>query len=419
MNPKCLSKKTVAILALLFAVIVVNVRAQSTETLQLLDTFLKYSKINSQSCETCFLTEGQDSLGRVIVQDIQQMAAANPRCGASVEISDAGYVYVVIPSNLNREVPSLGISCHLDLTPEVPTGEINPIVSEIDGRTIIHTDGTSLLGADDKCGCAIAVELIRTLLSDNGLPHGEVIFAFCPNEDVGRAAESIDPEKFNPDILFDLDGVGGEAVTHSNFTARGFDVHFYGRDAHPSEAKVLKLGDAVAAAATFIASVPLEHRPENTEGKQGYIHPWSFKQNGQEVTVTTRVRYFDPEEGAKFSHIIEEALDKIETDFPNVQVNVVNDKIQYENVAITLHPLAHRLVEQAAAKTGKEITFVDERAGTTAAMFAAKGLKGGMCVFTGQHEPHTTREFADLKEMQDAYALMLNIIELLPEITKN
>ena len=110
------------------------------------------------------------------------------------------------------------------------------------------------------------------------------------------------------------------------------------------------------------------------------------------------------------------AIADVERKFPNVKVEIVYDILQYENVAYTLHPQAKSLVETAAAKIGKDITFADERGGTTASMFAAKGLKGGMCVFTGQHDIHSTREYADLQEMEEAYRLMLEIIKQVPAL---
>ncbi len=134
------------------------------------------------------------------------------------------------------------------------------------------------------------------------------------------------------------------------------------------------------------------------------------------MTVQTRVRYFDKAEGERFDKLLSDALDKVRHDFPNVGVEVVFDGLQYENVAYTIHPQAKALVESAACKIGKEVTFTSERGGTTASMFAANGLKGGMCVFTGQHDIHSTREYADLEEMEEAYRLMLEIIKGIPSI---
>lgn len=393
-----------------------GVAAQSSVQKSMLDTFVKYASIDSQSNYDSICTQGQHNMALALHADVDEAITKSRAAGIKVQLSDKNYLYVTIPANVRTACPTMGISCHLDVTPEAPGGSIVPIVDNRDGRTIVRTDGTTLLGADDKCGCTIAIQLIRTILDDKSIKHGTLQFAFCPNEDVGRAADGIDAKLFSPDILFDLDGPEGNIVTKSNFTARGFNVKFIGHEAHPGDAKAQKLGDATAAAAAFISYFPVECRPENSEGTQGYIHPWSFDKDGADVTVQTRVRYFDKSEGELFDRMLLGAIADVERKLPNVKVEIVYDDLQYENVAYTLHPQAKLLVENAAAKIGKDISFADERGGTTSSMFAAKGLKGGMCVFTGQHDIHSTREYADLKEMEDAYKLMLEIIKQIPDL---
>ena len=393
-----------------------GVAAQSQLQKSMLDTFVKYASIDSQSHNDSICTQGQHNMALALKADVENAVAKAKTSGIEIELSDANYLYVTIPANVKAACPTMGISCHIDVTPEAPGGNITPIVDTRNDHTIVRTDGTTLLGADDKCGCTIAMQLIRTILSDKSIKHGNLQFAFCPNEDVARAADSIDVKLFSPDILFDLDGTEGNVVTKSNFTARGFNVKFIGREAHPGDAKAQKLGDAIAAAAAFISYFPIESRPENSEGTQGYIHPWGFDKDGADVTVKTRVRYFDKSEGELFDRMLAGAIADVERKFPNVKVEIVYDILQYENVAYTLHPQAKSLVETAAAKIGKDFTFADERGGTTASMFAAKGLKGGMCVFTGQHDIHSTREYADLQEMEEAYRLMLEIIKQVPAL---
>ena len=393
-----------------------GVAAQSQVQKSMLDTFVKYASIDSQSNYDSICTQGQQDMALALKADVEDAIAKSKTSGVKIKLSDANYLYVIIPANVRAACPTMGISCHLDVTPEAPGGNIVPIVDNRDGHTIVRTDGTTVLGADDKCGCTIAMQLIRTILSDKSIKHGILQFAFCPNEDVGRAADAIDAKLFSPDILFDLDGPEGIVVTKSNFTARGFNVKFIGREAHPGDAKAQRLGDATAAAAAFISYFPVESRPENSEGTQGYIHPWSFDKDGADVTVQTRIRYFDKSEGELFDRMLKGAIADVERKFPYVKVEIVYDDLQYENVAYTLHPQAQNLVETAAAKIGKDITFADERGGTTASMFAAKGLNGGMCVFTGQHDIHSTREYADLQEMEEAYRLMLEIIKQVPTL---
>lgn len=376
---------------------------------QMLETFTELAHINSQSNYDSISTLGQHLMALKIESEIKTMLNGNNKIG-TVTVSPSDYVYVTIEPNIKKKCPTLGISCHIDVTPEAPGGDINPVVDTRNGHRIVRTDGSTLLGADDKCGVTIALQLIGKLIRDKSVKHGKVLFAFCPNEDVGRAADDIDTVRFNPDILFDLDGPEGEIVTRSNFTARGFNVKFKGREAHPSTAKTDRLGDATAAAATFIAFFPIEYRPENTDDLQGYIHPWDFIKDGADVTVQTRVRYFDKEEGELFDRLLKDAIAKVEKNYPNVGVEIIFDDLQYENVAYSMHPASQKLIEDAALKTGKQIRFEDERGGTTASMFAAKGLKGGMCIFTGQHDIHSTREWADIQEMEEAYGLMLEVI---------
>jgi len=395
----------------------VNAQANSLQK-SMLDTFVKYAKIDSQSNEDSVCTQGQRNMAAALLADVKDAVSANRAKGVEYKLSDENYVYVTIPSNMKGDIPTFGISCHLDVTPEGPGKGITPIVDTLNGHTIVRTDGTTLLGADDKCGCTIAMSLIRTLLSDSKIKHGKVMFAFCPNEDVGRAADAIDTICFNPDILYDIDGEEYGVVTQSNFTARGFNVKFLGHDVHPAKAKELKYGDATGAAATFIAFFPPEIRPENTEGTQGYIHAWNFdkKEGESDVTVHTRVRYFDAAEGKRFEQMLKDALAKVARDYPNVGIEILYDGLQYENVAYTLHPEAKNLVCKAADKLGINVRFEDERGGTTASMFAAKGLKGGMCVFAGQHGAHSVNEYADLAEMEESYLLMLEIIKAVPSL---
>lgn len=380
-------------------------------------TFCEYAVINSQSCYPAdgsndfTMTPGQHVMATRLADDARKAIAKTGIKDVKIVHSPDNYVYVSFPASEGVNAPVLGFSCHLDVTPEVNFGDrpIVPVLDTIDGMAVIRSDGTTLLGADDKTGCTIAMHLIRDL-ADNDFRHGPVQFVFCPNEDIGMAAERIDTTLFAPDILFDIDGETPYSITDSNFTARGLNVLFKGNSVHPSDAKALGLGDPVAAAATFIAEIPVENRPEHSEGKEGYIHPWNMTKKGNDVLVETRVRYFDAREGEKFDNLLNKALKKAADLHPNVKIETAYDGIQYENVAYTLHPASHVLIETAAKMEGLNVNFIPSRGGTTAAMFAANGLKGGMCVFSGQHNAHSLNEYVNIREMSDAYSLLFNAI---------
>ncbi|MBR6346560.1 MAG: hypothetical protein IKR69_04150 [Bacteroidales bacterium] len=202
--------------------------------------------------------------------------------------------------------------------------------------------------------------------------------------------------------------------------AKAFNVEFIGHNAYPGDAKRLKLGDALAAASTYLASVPIKYRPERTDGYDGYIHPFEMREQTitdadgnlqKKYIINTRIRYFDPEEGELFDKLLHDALDKVSEDFPYVNYNIIYYDKQYENVALTLNPLSYTVLGRAAARTGQHIEFVSVRAGTTAAMFATSGLQAGVCLFSGQHNDHTLKEYSSLEEMMQAYYLLLYTID--------
>lgn len=404
------------------------------ESREMLDLLLRYLAVESGSMAIegvdFPMTDGQMEMARILKSDIESL-------GIPAVLSEWGYVYAEIPSNIEEEVPVFGISCHLDYTPEAPGRGIKPIVitynggdillpdgsvispssadgvelPELIGKTIIHSDGTTLLGADDKNGCTISMSVMKTILK-SGVKHGKIQFVFCPNEDIGMAAEKIDPAIFNPDVLFDVDGEGGCEIAASNFTARDMEVKFFGNGVHASDAKQKKLANSVAAKAAYIAYFPLQYLPERTEGLEGYIHHWKEEKEGDyNYTVFTRIRYFDQAEGKLFKKMINDALEKTRAEFPEVQITVIKDVTVYDNVEYSMYPGSRQIIDRAAARCGQTIKYKDERGGTTAAMFTAKGLKGGMCIYSGQHNFHTPHEYACLEEMLDAYKLLLHAID--------
>lgn len=435
-------KRTILTIAMSLTAILAEVEGKSQPAVsqeQMLERFLSYVRIDSQSTPAFSsdefpITEGQREMAAFIAEEICGFAP-----GIDCKVSEDCYVYVNIPSNARgKELPVLGFSCHLDVTPECKSAPVKPSVIrnyqggdirlndstllKVDspqgtdlrnciGKTIIHTDGNILLGGDDKCGCSVVVSLIETAVKDKTLKHGPLQFVICPNEDIGLSAARIDTTLFNPEILFDIDAAGIGIITRSNFTASQVIVKFIGHDAHPGDAKALKYGDALAAASTYIASFPLETRPERSSGLEGYIHPWSMTADrNNNYTVSVRIRYFDKQSGEKFRTYLDEALASTREAYPNVGTEILDNSIQYENVAYSMHPSSFDIVSRASATTGIPVHFVDERGGTTASMFCARGMTGGMCLFSGQHAIHSVYEYAVLEEMYGSYRFALELI---------
>ena len=422
-------------------------RKKTIETI--ISRFTSYAAINSQSWETEDTTEfpisdGQEEIAELIEQELRTIGSDKDLI---VSRSDYQYVYATIPANCEG-VPSIMFMAHMDCTPECAGGEITPIVhrnydggdiqlpagitlspetpqgkhlANCVGKTIITSDGSTLLGADDKTGCTILVTLIETILKDQKLKHGDLHFVFSQNEDIGRAADRFEEEYVDgqPDIVIDVDGDDPTAFSVENFTAVGRNYIFHGKNAHPGNGFYNQYGDALTAASYFIGQLPPETHPSASKGKEGYIHCYSVSplvdvdadDTQQEYLVKVRLRYFDAQEGDAFRQLLDEAAELTAKAFPYVVTEAEPEVMQYENVAYTMYPGLCDLIIKAAEKEGVKLTPRSERGGTTAAMLAAKGQKGGPCLYSGQQAEHSVYEWTCAEDMYQMVMVARSIIE--------
>lgn len=422
-------------------------RKKTIETI--IRRFTTYATINSQSWDAYDPTEfpisdGQEEIAELIEQELRTIGSDKDLI---VSRSDYQYVYATIPANCEG-VPSIMFMAHMDCTPECAGGEITPIVhrnydggdiqlpagitlspetpqgkhlANCVGKTIITSDGYTLLGADDKTGCTILVTLIETILNDKKLKHGDLHFVFSQNEDIGRAAERFEEEYVDgqPDIVIDVDGDDPTAFSVENFTAVGRNYTFQGKNAHPGNGFYNQYGDALTAASYFIGQLPPETHPSASKGKEGYIHCYSIEPlidvNGEETPqnylVKVRLRYFDAQEGDAFRQLLDEAAELTAKAFPYVVTEAEPEVMQYENVAYTMYPGLGDLIIEAAEKEGVKLTPRSERGGTTAAMLAAKGQKGGPCLYSGQQAEHSVYEWTCAEDIYQMVMVARSIIE--------
>ena len=422
-------------------------RRKTIETI--ISRFTTYAAINSQSWDAYDPTEfpisdGQEEIAELIEQELRTIGADNDLI---VSRSDYQYVYATIPANC-EDVPSIMFMAHMDCTPECVGGEITPIVhrnynggdiqlpagitlspqmpqgkhlANCVGKTIITSDGSTLLGADDKTGCTILVTLIETILKDKKLKHGDLHFVFSQNEDIGRAADRFEEEYVagQPDIVIDVDGNDPTAFSVENFTAAARTYRFHGKNAHPGNGFYTKYGDALTAASYFIGQLPPETHPSASKDKEGYIHCYSVShptdEMGNEITedylVKVRLRYFDAQDGDTFRQLLDEASKLTAKAFPYVMIDADPEVMQYENVAYTMYPGLGDLIIKAAEKEGVKLTPRSERGGTTAAMLAAKGQKGGPCLYSGQQAEHSIYEWTCAEDMYQMVMVARSIIE--------
>ena len=415
--------------------------------------FVNYARINSQSTDgvdvTAFpLSMGQRQMARLVEQDLLKMAKNNK--SLQVVRSEREYVYAKLPATTKRKLPSIMLMAHLDITPEAPGGNIKPIVhrnyqggdivlpsgvvlspespqgkhlKECIGKTIITSDGNTLLGADDKTGCTVLVSLICNLLYGKPFEHGDLYFVFSQNEDIGRAADGFETKYVggNPDVVIDVDGDDPHAFSVENFTAAMRIYTFHGKSAHPGEGYVNKYGDALTAASYFVGQIPPYKHPSVSRGKQGYIHCYDIshpkdstgKVISDDYLVKVRLRYFDKLEGDSLRQMLDSAEGKTIEAFPFVKVEASAENLQYENVAYTMYPTLPDIIKKAYASLGKKVSPRSERGGTTSAMIAAKGLRGGACLFSGQQAEHSIYEWTCVEDMMDMTNILQKIIMLI------
>ena len=308
--------------------------------------FLNYARTNSQSTDnedmTSFpLTYGQQWMAEFVERELSEIAKINGKL--QVVCSESKYVYAKLPATTKKKLPSIMLMAHLDVTPEAPGGNIKPIVhrnyqggditlpsgivlspnvpqgkhlKECIGKTIITSDGTTLLGADDKTGCTILMMLIRNLVLDKSFEHGDLYFVFSQNEDIGRAAEKFETKYVDgsPEVVIDVDGD---------------DPHSF----------------SVAAKSS-----------------------------------------------------------------PFVEIEASSENLQSENIAYTIYPTLPEIIKKAYASIGKKVSPRSERGGTTSAMIAVNGLRGGACLFSGQQAEHSVYEWTCVEDMMDMTKILLNII---------
>lgn len=413
--------------------------------------FLGFAKISSQSVDTADMeafpmTEGQTRMAEYLENKLQGICKGSD---AVITRSADQYVYVKIPSNMKgKSVPSVMFMAHLDVTPEAPGQNIKPIVHEnydggdiqlpveivlspetpqgahlknCKGMTIITSDGSTLLGADDKAGVTILVGLAELLVKNKKIKHGDVYMVFSQNEDIGRAAYRFESKYVDgsPDIVIDVDGNMPDRFSVENFTASMITYRFRGHDAHPGEGFVNKYGDALTAASYFIGQIDPAKHPSASKDKQGYIHCYSMvhptdeagKEISEDYLVKVRLRYFDKNEGDTLRQMLRDAERLAAEAYPFVKVEAGQETVQYENIAYTMYPGTADLIVKSAASAGMTMSPSSERGGTTSAMMAAKGLRGGPCIYSAQQAAHSVYEWVCVEDMVKMVLVTTDIVK--------
>ena len=398
------------------------------------DRFLRYVAVDTMSnedSETQPSAEKELNLLRMLRDELVGL-------GVEATLDEWGYVMASIPSNVEEAVPAIGFIAHVDTSPDASGAAIKPqIIPDYDGsdvplkgvpglvlavgdfpellahkgETLITTDGTTLLGADDKAGVAEIMSAVQYIVEHPEFKHGKICIGFTPDEEIGRGVVKFDVERFGADYAYTMDGGEVGELEFENFNAASASLHVQGRNVHPGYAKG-KMLNAIRIAEEFDALLPPSQKPEYTEGYEGFLHIIGFKGTVEESDVTYIIRDHD---SVKF-----EALKKTMRDceaFINARYGtgtaVLTIKDQYRNMREQVKPHYH-IVEKAVKAmemAGIKPHIQPIRGGTDGANLSFKGLP---CpnIFAGGLNFHGKFEWVTVENMEKAEAVILNIIKL-------
>ncbi len=401
---------------------------------KLQDRFLRYVSVDTQSDEN---SESQPSSARQL--DLLRMLCAELNAmGVSATLDEFGYVMGTLPSNIDREVPKLGFIAHVDTSPDASGANVKPqVILDYDGsdvplrgveglylkpdefpelldhkgETLITTDGTTLLGADDKAGVAEIMSAVEYLVEHPEIRHGDIKIGFTPDEEIGRGVAKFDVARFGADFAYTMDGGEVGELEFENFNAAAASVHIQGRNVHPGYAKG-KMKNAIRIATEFDSLLPVEQKPEYTEGYDGFFHIISFNGTVEEADFSYIIRDHDMEKYEAKKKEIQRVADIINARYGEGTATV-KVRHQYYNMRKQVEPHYH-IVEKAVKAmemAGVQPRIQPIRGGTDGANLSFMGLP---CpnIFAGGLNFHGKMEWVTVENMEKARQVILNLISL-------
>ncbi len=394
----------------------------STFKKALLDRFVRYVKVNTRSSDTSESfpsTKEQWDLLKMLEQELKELGLKD------IGLDEHGYLFATLPSNLpeGRKAPAIGLLAHVDTYPGTSGENVKPQVidyqggdlvlpgdpsqvikadhpqlSKCVGKTVITTDGTTLLGADDKAGIAVIMTQLDWLLKHPEVPHGDIRIGFTPDEEIGKGTLHFDVKRFGAFAAYTFDGSLLGEIEDETFCADGATATITGFDVHPGQAKNVMVS-AIRAAAHLVSLLPKDHLPETTEKRESFLHPVAINGEVGQSVVRFIVRGFTEEDLAARRKSLEEIAAQTEKDFPGAKV-AVEFKVQYRNMKQVLdkHPEIVELAMEAVRRTGETPMLNSIRGGTDGAQLSFKGLPTPN-VFAGAINFHGKQEWVCLEWM--------------------
>ena len=403
----------------------------------ILERFLRYVSVDTQSNEESASqpsTEKQWDLLKMLCKELNDM-------GVEASLDEYGYVMGTIPSNIEKEVPAVGFIAHVDTAPDASGKDVKPqIIKNYDGsdialkgvqglylkpsefpellhfigQTLITTDGTTLLGADDKAGVAEIMNAAQWIMEHPEFKHGTIKIGFTPDEEIGRGVVKFDVKRFGADYAYTMDGGEIGELEFENFNAASAKIHIQGRNVHPGSAKG-KMKNAILIGQELNSLLPIEQRPEYTEGYEGFFHIISFKGAVEEADFAYIIRDHDAAKFDRKKEVIRECVDFINRKYGEGTA-VLDLRDQYRNMREQVEPHYH-IIEKAVKAMemeGIKPKIQPIRGGTDGANLSYMGLP---CpnIFAGGLNFHGKMEFVPLESIEAASKVILNIIGLFAE----
>ena len=403
----------------------------------ILDRFLRYVAVDTQSDPE---SESQPSSTRQL-NLLKMLCAELQGMGVEASLDEYGYVMASIPSNCGKDVPSVGFIAHVDTSPDASGKDIRPqIIRNYDGgdillnaetglslktdefpelkayagQTIITTDGTTLLGADDKAGVAEIMDAVQYMVSHPEFRHGPVKIGFTPDEEIGRGVVKFDVARFGAKYAYTMDGGAIGELEYENFNAASATVSIQGRNIHPGYAKG-KMLNAILIGMEMNSLLPVEQRPEYTDGYEGFLHIVGFNGTVEEATFSYIIRDHDMKLFEEKKEMLRKCVDFINFKYGE-GVAKAEIKHQYYNMRKEVEPHYHIIEKAVKAMEMEGITphIQPIRGGTDGANLSFMGLP---CpnIFAGGHNFHGKMEYVPLESMEKASKVILNIISLFAE----
>lgn len=395
--------------------------------------FLKYVKIDTQSAhesKTFPSTEKQKDLGAILVNELKEMGIKD------AEMDEYGYVYATISSNSNKAVPVICFCSHMDTSPDAPGAGVNPvmhknyqggditissdgkiIIRESDhpnlklqkGNDIITTDGTTLLGADDKAGIAEIMDAANYIMTHPEVKHGKIKILFTPDEEVGHGVDKVDLKKLGADFGYTIDGSDRGGIQNETFSADSVQIRIKGFGIHPGFAKD-KLENAIKIASEIISKLPKDTMsPETTEKKEGFVHPVKLTAEVDAALMKFIVRDFDNDELKNKVEFLRKITEEVVSKYPRAsyEFNVEESYRNYKSV-LDKNPEITEYAMEAIRRAGMEPALESIRGGTDGSRLSFMGLP---CpnIFTGGHAFHSNLEWISVQDMYKAVETIIHL----------